>query len=61
MSSSKIKGIEDDYLKQNENFIQYCNLRIESYRLINKALIENSDQYDKRIKQINEEIDNFIE
>ena len=53
----KIKGLYKQLLKQDELLRNYCNLRIESYRLIKKALMENSKIYDQQIENINYKIE----
>lgn len=52
-----IKGIYKPLLKQNEILRNYFILRIESYNLIRKALIENTNAYDLQIENINKKID----
>jgi hypothetical protein len=57
----KMEGIYDELSKQNQVLKNYCKLRIESYQLIRKALIENTSYYDAAIQSINAKIDLEIE
>lgn len=42
--------------KRNEDLIKYCNLNINLYEVAYKRVDENSNDYDKEIKQISSEI-----
>jgi hypothetical protein len=57
----KMEGLYDELSKQNQILKNYCKLRIESYQLIRKALIENTSYYDAAIQSINEKIDREVE
>ena len=53
----KIKGLNALLIKQNQNLKNYCNLRIESYQLIKKSLLEDTDKYNVDIQNINSKIE----
>ncbi len=53
----KIDGLYPQLKKQNEILRTYCNLRIEAFKLIRKALEENTNAYDRQIETINKKID----
>lgn len=57
----KMEGIYDELSKQNQILKNYCRLRIESYQLIRKSLIENTVYYDAAIQSINEKINREVE
>lgn len=57
----KMEGLYDELSKQNQILKNYCKLRIESYQLIRKALIENTSYYDAAIQSLNEKIDREVE
>ncbi|NPV51836.1 MAG: rhomboid family intramembrane serine protease [Candidatus Methanofastidiosum sp.] len=46
---------------RNERLREYCELRIKSYRTIQKAITENTDKYDSEISNYNMEIEKIIE
>jgi rhomboid protease GluP len=56
-----MEGLYDELSKQNQILKTYCKLRIESYQLIRKALIENTSYYDAAIQSMNEKIDREVE
>ena len=45
---------------QNEMLRKYCNLRIEVYQLIGKAINEDTNEYDYQIEQLHYEIDKLL-
>lgn len=45
---------------QNEMLRKYCNLRIEVYQLIGKAITEDTNEYDYQIEQLHQEIDKLL-
>jgi hypothetical protein len=53
----KSEGLYKVLIKQDKILRIYCNLRIESFKLIRKALVENTNLYDKQIEDINRKID----
>ena len=53
----KIKGLYKPLKKQNQVLRNYSNLRIESFKLIRRALQENTNVYDQQIESINHKID----
>ncbi len=56
----KIEGLGIELKYQNEALREYCQLRIESYQLIGKALEENTDKYGQQISEIHDKIDVII-
>lgn len=57
----QIEGLVAPLLKQNTIFRNYCNLKIESYQLIKKALSENSPAYAAEIQDLNQRIEKELE
>lgn len=53
----EIKGLYKPLKEQDQVLRNYCNLRIESYKLIRRALEENTNAYDQQIENINKKID----
>lgn len=53
----KIDGLYPQLKKQDQILRNYCNLRIETFKLIRKALVENTNAYDQQIENINKKID----
>ena len=51
-----IEGLYEELKKQNAVLRDYNKLRIESYLLIRKALLENTDIYDLEIEKLNTRI-----
>jgi rhomboid protease GluP len=47
--------------KQNELLIEYCDLRIKSYELIEKMLKEQTHMYEKEIASVNAEIQSLLD
>lgn len=48
-------------VKRNALLKQYCELRIQSYELMYRAIAEESDQFDAEILSVNRKIENIIE
>ncbi len=57
---NQLQGLDQEYIDQNNLFIQYCQLRIKSFKLIEKALIENTDKYQPEIISIHQEINEIL-
>lgn len=55
-----IEGLYDQFKKQNETLRQYTKLRMKSFALIRKAIIENTNKYDKEIDDLNRNIDKTL-
>jgi rhomboid protease GluP len=53
-------SIPDELHQRNRKLIEYCDLRLKSYRLIYKAIEENSDAYNTEIENYNSKIENII-
>jgi rhomboid protease GluP len=56
----KMEGLSADLKRQNEILRGYCLLRIESYRLIEKANSEGTDRYNNEIEVLNRKIEEEI-
>lgn len=56
-----IPDIPQEYSKQNKILLNYCQLHIEMYGLIMKACIEDSDAYNKEIKQREQQIFELVD
>ncbi len=56
----EFEGLSEDEKVNTAELRRYCNLRIESYHLMAKALSESSDRYDDRIEQLNAEIKELL-
>ncbi|WP_435577870.1 rhomboid family intramembrane serine protease [Gilvibacter sp.] len=52
--------LPEDYLKRNELLKEYCQLRIESYKLIRKMIAEDTEAYQEQINEYNMRIDGII-
>lgn len=57
----QIEGLYPEYMVQNQKLREYCELRIQSFRLISKAIEEETDSYDVQIDDINQRIDEILE
>ena len=55
-----LEGISDELLNQNKVLKEYCDLRIKEFRIFEKAIKEDTDQYAKEIDQIHLEIENKL-
>lgn len=55
-----IEGLTEEFKKQNQILRTYYKLRIDSYRLIEKATLENTDRYAKDIQRLEKEIEQEI-
>lgn len=56
----KIEGLHDQLKKQNEILRQYSKLRIETFELIRRAVEEDSNKYDRKIEELNFQIDEVL-
>jgi len=56
----KTEGLTDKLKKQNKILKEYCGVRIEGYKLIEKATIENTSIYNSEIEKLNKKIDELI-
>lgn len=57
----KIEGLYDNFKKQNQILRKCCELRIESFDLIYKGLIEQTSAYNDKIEDITKSIDEVVE
>lgn len=55
-----IDGLYQEIKNQNKILREYCQLRIKSYELISKALTQNTNIYDLKITQINNNIGDVL-
>ena len=44
----------------NQNLIKYCELRIDSYRLLSKSIVEETKKYDQDIDRYNTQIEELL-
>jgi hypothetical protein len=56
----KINGLPTEFKNQNEILREYCLLRIQSYRLIEKANTEDTDHYNGEIEILNKKIEDQL-
>jgi hypothetical protein len=56
----KIEGLTKEYIVQNRHLREYCELRIELYKLIEKSVREDTDAYDQQIFNLNFKIDQVL-
>jgi hypothetical protein len=57
----KIEGLYDELIKQDQILRNYCNLRIEQFKLIKKSLTENTNAYDSEIQKVITQIDEEVD
>jgi rhomboid protease GluP len=43
--------------ERNKKLIKYCELRVKSYKVLYKAIKENSEQYKSEIEDYNKQIE----
>jgi hypothetical protein len=53
--------LPEDLKIQNRILMEYCQLRIEAYILIRKALVEKTSRYDTRLEKVHAEIEKKME
>jgi rhomboid protease GluP len=53
-------SLPDAIEERNKQLKKYCNLRIESYRLVSKGVTEDTDKYQPELEKINREIDALV-
>ena len=58
---STIEDMPDFFQKQIELLREYCMLRIETYELISKAVLNETSEYDEKIFRKNVRIDEIDE
>lgn len=56
-----IPDITDELKIQDQSLKSYCDLRIEQYELIGKALKENTNQYDRQLENLNATINKLLD
>jgi hypothetical protein len=56
----KIEGLSHEFRDQNQVLREYCQLRIQSYQLIKKAISENTNLYDPQIEGFNKRIEEVL-
>ena len=52
--------LPDDVKERNKSLLMYCDMRIECYQLIDKAIVENTDQYRAMIDSSNAKIERLV-
>lgn len=57
----QIEGLYDEFRQQNALLREYCQLRINAYQLIEKAVLEDTPKYDQQIEEIHQQIDVLVE
>ena len=57
---SEIENLPIELSVQNEKLKKYCDLRIEHFELISKALNEDTDKYANQIQNVGLKIENII-
>ncbi len=57
----QIEGLYPEFIDQNKTFRAYCNIQVETYQLIRKAVLENTDQYDAKIEKNNLRVEALFE
>lgn len=60
VSEVQTYDLPDDIKERNKALKIYCDLRIESYQLIEKAIVEDTDQYKTMIDSCNVRIERLI-
>ncbi len=61
---NKISGLEnmpEEYQKQNKLLLEYTKLRIETYELMSKAILNDTSEFEEEINQKNARIDEIID
>ncbi|TNE79946.1 MAG: hypothetical protein EP332_09325 [Bacteroidetes bacterium] len=53
--------LSDEHTEQIKSLREYCELRIQIYELIHKAILEQSDQYDSKIDELNKKLEIHLE
>lgn len=59
-NANNITNLPDELLEQNKMLDEYCDLRIQHFELILKALTENTNKYDSQIQSIGLKIEKKI-
>lgn len=60
-SVSKLKDMPEQLSKQNEKLKRYCDLRIEHFETLKKAMTDNTGKYSSQINEIGLKIEKVIE
>ncbi len=58
---NSIENLPTEFVEQNKKLLKYCDLRIQHYEIIVKALSEDTDKYVPEIDRIGLEINNILE
>ncbi len=56
-----IENLPEELLEFDNKLLTYCNLRIQHYEIIIKALSEDTDMYDSEMERIGEELNKILE
>lgn len=57
----QLDGLTQEFIDQNQILREYCELRIESYQLIGRALYEKTSAYDKQLGELLRKIDDKVD
>lgn len=57
----QMDGLTQEFIDQNQKLREYCELRIESYQLIGRALYEETNAYDYQLDDLHKKIDDKID
>lgn len=53
----KIEGLYPEYIEQNKILREYSEIRVESYQLLEKAIIEQTSKYNRKLELLYSKID----
>ena len=56
----KIEGLYSEYIEQNKILREYSEIRIESYQLLEKAILEQTSKYNSQLEKLYAEIDETL-
>lgn len=58
---NQIEHLPEELVNQNNLMSRYCELRLEHFGLIQKAIAENSNAYNQQIQNVGQEIERLID
>ena len=56
-----VDGLPSDLLTQNETLLKYSELRLEAFKVIRKAIFEETNKYDSELDMLNLKISNELD
>jgi hypothetical protein len=56
----RMEGLSAEFKEKSQFLQEYCKLQIESFSLIGKAIMEDTDSYDLQMEQISKKIDALL-